>query len=160
EEGVTTGSPASVPLHHALPGTPGNPAPVVPNFNLKDANMSKPNTSTPLTGTSLPEFTADSFNFEVIGKSQSVPVLVCFGASWYLPPKQTVLTRDGPKCIESIAAGDIVLSRTGFVKVLSVSSRHYDGLVFRIEGAQRSLEVTAHHPVAAPGHWLEAHKLR
>lgn len=76
------------------------------------------------------------------------------------PPGQRVLTPRGWHPIETIVTGDIVLGRTGWVRVLNNFSRPFSGSVFRIEAAECRLEVTGNHPIATPLQWLKADQFR
>jgi len=76
-------------------------------------------------------------------------------------PGQMVTTVDGDVPIEDIQSGDLVLTHEGrYQPVQSSWHNNYEGVIYRIETANGSMEITPEHPVMTLRGWINAEDLQ
>ena len=69
-------------------------------------------------------------------------------------------TERGPVPISKVKAGDRVLTRHGFRKVLEVHSRNYRGKLTRVSAGSLSTVSTADHPFWTARGWIDAQEIK
>jgi hypothetical protein len=70
-----------------------------------------------------------------------------------------VETSNGPRPIESIRPGDLVLTRLGYRRVLERFERPYYGDLMRVEANGRAVVCTPNHPFLTERGWVDAGEL-